>query len=150
MSKEYSKSHYDAKMELTKKDIKNGYVRLDTYAVYKANKLGEVDCCGVLFHNLKTIMRYSRKNPVQREVLALVNQTLRLAREEGVDIREALREELDILDEIYNDPSGIPTEIINLNKLSDMFSEENKAKTKYDLPKHTFGIEEDPVAPEPV
>ena len=98
----WSSSHYDSKIKLTKADIKNGSVRVDAYAVYRANEIHKQDKSGVLFHLLKTILRFGVKNTVEREVLAIVNQSLRLAREEGIDIRESLKKELNILEEIYD------------------------------------------------
>ena len=96
----WTSSHYDSKINLTNADIKNGSVRVDAYAVYRANEIHKQDKSGVLFHLLKTILRFGVKNTVEREVLAIVNQSLRLAREEGVDIRDSLKKELDLLDEI--------------------------------------------------
>ena len=98
----WTSSHYDSKINLTNSDIKNGSVRVDAYAVYRANEIHKQDKSGVLFHLLKTILRFGVKNTVEREVLAIVNQSLRLAREEGIDIRESLKKELNILEEIYD------------------------------------------------
>ena len=98
----WTSSHYDSKINLTKADIKNGSVRVDAYAVYRANEIHKQDKSGVLFHLLKTILRFGVKNTVEREVLAIVNQSLRLAREEGIDIRDSLKKELNILEEIYD------------------------------------------------
>ena len=75
---------------------------MDAYAVYRANEIHKQDKSGVLFHLLKTILRFGVKNTVEREVLAIVNQSLRLAREEGIDIRDSLKKELNILEEIYD------------------------------------------------
>ena len=97
MKDKYSTNHYDARMELTQRDIDNGFVRMDAYSIYKANNMNQFDKNGLLFHNLKTLLRFGIKNEISREVKALVVQSLRLAREEGINISEILQDELDII-----------------------------------------------------
>lgn len=102
MKDKYSTNHYDARMELTQRDIDNGFVRMDAYSIYKANNMNQFDKNGLLFHNLKTLLRFGIKNEISREVKALVVQSLRLAREEGIDISEILQDELGIIN--YKNP----------------------------------------------
>lgn len=43
----WTSSHYDSKINLTNADIKNGSVRADAYAVYRANEVHKQDKSGV-------------------------------------------------------------------------------------------------------
>ena len=99
----WSKNHYNANIPLSKVDIKNGFVRADAYSIYRANNISKHDKSGILFHTLKTILRFGEKNTIDREISAILNQSLRLARDEGVDIRKFLIEELELLNNIYSD-----------------------------------------------
>lgn len=82
----FSTTHYDYNYKLTEQDIKNGYVRMDTYFVSNVWKVGSKDDSGALWHCLKTINRFGEKNSVEREIKALYSQTKALARIYGVDL----------------------------------------------------------------
>lgn len=83
---EYSVKHYDTFYHLTDKDIEEGKIKVDAYFVAKQWKVGSKDDSGALFHNLKTIARFGEKNSIDREIKALYNQTLALARIYGVNL----------------------------------------------------------------
>ena len=80
----WTATHYNNTYTLTKEDIQRGNIKIDPYLVSMAWKLGEKDNTGVLFHNLKTIARFGGKNNIEREIVALHNQTKRLAELHGV------------------------------------------------------------------
>lgn len=82
----FSTSHYDYNYKLTEQDIKNGYIRMDTYFVSKVWGIGSKDDSGALWHSLKTINRFGEKNSVEREIKALYNQSKALARIYGVNL----------------------------------------------------------------
>lgn len=88
---DYTTKHYQFKhaIIITPEDVKKGYVelRLDPYFVSKAWKLGSKDESGALFHQLKTISRFGDKNPVPREINALFNQAIGMARTYGVTLK---------------------------------------------------------------
>ncbi len=81
-------THYDNWYTLSDQDKAIGKVKIDAYFVNKMWKLNEKDDTGGLFHNLKTIARFGDKNPVERELKALYNQTKRMAELYGVDLDE--------------------------------------------------------------
>lgn len=83
---EYSVKHYDTFYYLTDKDLEEGKIKVDAYFVAKQWKVGSKDDSGALFHNLKTIARFGEKNSIDREIKALYNQTLALARIYGVSL----------------------------------------------------------------
>ena len=83
---EWTASHYDNYYHLTPKDIEAGRIKIDAYFVNKMWKLNQKDDTGGLFHNLKTIARFSEKNSIERELKALYNQTKRMAELYGVDL----------------------------------------------------------------
>jgi hypothetical protein len=83
-STQWTAKHYDNLYQLTPEDIERGNIRIDPYFVNKLWKLNEKDNTGALFHNLKTIARFTDKNPVEREIKALYNQTKRMAELYGV------------------------------------------------------------------
>lgn len=83
---EYSLKHYDTFYQLTDKDIKQGKIKIDAYFVAKQWKVGSKDDSGALFHSLKTIARFGEKNSIEREIKALYNQTLALARIYNVEL----------------------------------------------------------------
>lgn len=83
---DYSLKHYDTFYHLTDKDIKEGKIKIDAYFVAKQWKVGSKDDSGALFHNLKTIARFGEKNSIEREIKALYNQTLALARIYNVEL----------------------------------------------------------------
>lgn len=85
---EFSKAHYDFNYELTEDDKIAGFIKVDPYFVNKTWGLNKKDDTGVIFHQLKTIARFSDKNPVEREVKALYNQVLRLAELHGIQLEE--------------------------------------------------------------
>lgn len=66
--------HYDKfEVNLTKKEIKEGKIRLDPYRVAMQWDLGSKDPSGCLFHLLKTIARFGTKkgNTKNREIESL-------------------------------------------------------------------------------
>lgn len=83
---EYSLKHYDNFYHLTEQDIKEGKIRVDAYWVAKQWRTGSRDDSGALWHSLKTIARFGEKNSVEREIKALYNQAIALARIYGVDL----------------------------------------------------------------
>lgn len=83
---EWTASHYDNYYQLTPKDIEAGKVKIDAYFVNKLWKLNQKDDTGGLFHSLKTIARFGEKNPIERELKALYNQTKRMAELYGVEL----------------------------------------------------------------
>ena len=76
---QWTAKHYDNIYQLTPEDIERGDIKIDPYFVNKLWKLNEKDNTGALFHNLKTIARFTDKNPIEREIKALYNQTKRMA-----------------------------------------------------------------------
>lgn len=86
LKEEYSAKHYDTFYHLTDKDIEQGKIKIDAYFVAKQWKVGSKDDSGALFHNLKTIARFGEKNSIEREIKALYNQTLALARIYNVEL----------------------------------------------------------------
>ncbi len=62
--KELSTSHYDG-LEIAGQ-------RIDPMWVYKKFRLHEIDESGALFHILKTILRFGKKNEVKRELQAII------------------------------------------------------------------------------
>lgn len=87
-SKVWTDSHYDNYYELTKEDVLEGRVKLDTYLVAKVWKVGSKDDSGALWHSLKTINRFGQKNDVSREIQALYAQAKALARIYGVTLND--------------------------------------------------------------
>lgn len=83
---QWTASHYDNYYQLTPEDIKVGKVKIDAYFVNKMWKLNQKDDTGGLFHSLKTIARFGEKNPIERELKALYNQTKRMAELYGVEL----------------------------------------------------------------
>lgn len=83
---QWTASHYDNYYQLTPADIKAGKVKIDAYFVNKMWKLNQKDDTGGLFHSLKTIARFGEKNPIERELKALYNQTKRMAELYGVEL----------------------------------------------------------------
>jgi len=90
--KDWTASHYDVNYTLSKKEIEQGFVRLDTYKVNKAWGLNSVDATGAAFHCLKTLNRIPRqKNPLERELRALVGQIKCWSNEEEIDLSDILK-----------------------------------------------------------
>ena len=90
--KGWTASHYDVNYTLSKKEIEQGFVRLDTYKVNKAWGLNSVDATGAAFHCLKTLNRIPRqKNPLERELRALVGQIKCWSNEEEIDLSDILK-----------------------------------------------------------
>lgn len=83
---EYSVNHYDFYYTLTENDIKQGKIKVDAYWVAKQWKTGSRDDSGALWHSLKTIARFGDKNSKEREIKALYNQALALARIYSVEL----------------------------------------------------------------
>lgn len=83
---EWTDKHYDFSYQLTKQDIENGFVKVDPYFVARIWQLGKKDDSGVLFHNLKNISRYGKKNSKEREIRALYAQIKRLAELEEIEL----------------------------------------------------------------
>lgn len=90
MTQEYSTKHYafNVRIKLTQEQCDQGYVDLwvDPYFVSKAWKLGSKDQSGALFHQLKTISRFGDKNSIEREINALFNQAIGMARTHNVQL----------------------------------------------------------------
>jgi hypothetical protein len=83
---QWTAQHYDNYYHLSEKDIKDGKIKVDAYFVNKMWKLNQKDDTGGLFHSLKTIARFGEKNPIERELKALYNQTKRMAELYGVEL----------------------------------------------------------------
>jgi predicted transcriptional regulator len=81
---EYDKSHYDFMYKLTEKDIKKEKIKIDPYFV--ASVWNIQDNTGVLFHNLKNIARYGKKNSKGREIKSIYYQIKRLAELLNIDL----------------------------------------------------------------
>lgn len=82
----YSLDHYDLYYTLTEKDIEAGKIKVDAYWVAKQWKTGSRDDSGALWHSLKTIARFGEKNGKAREIKALYNQAIALARIYDVEL----------------------------------------------------------------
>lgn len=82
----YSLDHYDLYYTLTEKDIEAGKIKVDAYWVAKQWKTGSRDDSGALWHSLKTIARFGEKNDKAREIKALYNQAIALARIYDVEL----------------------------------------------------------------
>lgn len=82
----YSLDHYNLYYTLTEKDIEAGKIKVDAYWVAKQWKTGSRDDSGALWHSLKTIARFGEKNDKAREIKALYNQALALARIYDVEL----------------------------------------------------------------
>lgn len=83
---QWSDVHYNNYYQLTPEDIEAGQIKIDAYFVNKVWKLNSKDDTGVLFHSLKTIARFGDKNPIEREIKALYNQTKRMAQLHGIEL----------------------------------------------------------------
>jgi hypothetical protein len=90
MESEWTDSHYDFYYlhELSDEEIRDRKVeiKIDPYFVNMHWKLNEKDSTGALFHNLKTIARFTDKNDIKREIKALYGQTKRMAELYGVEL----------------------------------------------------------------
>jgi hypothetical protein len=82
----YRLDHYDLYYTLTEKDIESGKIKVDAYWVAKQWKTGSRDDSGALWHSLKTIARFGEKNDKAREIKALYNQAIALARIYDVEL----------------------------------------------------------------
>jgi hypothetical protein len=82
----YTTDHYDLYYTLTEKDIQDGKIKVDAYWVAKQWKTGSRDDSGALWHSLKTIARFGEKNDKAREIKALYNQAIALARIYDVEL----------------------------------------------------------------
>jgi hypothetical protein len=82
----YCLEHYNLYYTLTEKDIKAGKIKVDAYWVAKQWKTGSRDDSGALWHSLKTIARFGEKNDKAREIKALYNQAIALARIYDVEL----------------------------------------------------------------
>jgi hypothetical protein len=82
----YTTEHYDLYYTLTEKDIEAGEIKVDAYWVAKQWKTGSRDDSGALWHSLKTIARFGEKNDKAREIKALYNQAIALARIYDVEL----------------------------------------------------------------
>ena len=123
---DYTTKHYQFKhtILITPEDVKKGYVelRLDPYFVSKAWKLGSKDESGALFHQLKTISRFGEKNSVPREINALFNQAIGMARTYGVT--------LNVHDWSFIEKNKEETESNSVNPSIDMFKQSQKEIVK--------------------
>jgi len=84
----WTDKHYDFKYQLTKKDLENGFIKLDPYFVAKEWKIGSKDDSGALFHSFKLFPRWAEKNSFEREVIALYKQTKRMAEIYNIELEE--------------------------------------------------------------
>jgi hypothetical protein len=82
----FCQDHYNMYYTLTEKDIKAGKIKVDAYWVAKQWKTGSRDDSGALWHSLKTIARFGEKNSKAREIKALYNQAIALARIYDVEL----------------------------------------------------------------
>lgn len=82
----FCQEHYNMYYTLTEKDIEAGKIKVDAYWVAKQWKTGSRDDSGALWHSLKTIARFGDKNSKEREIKALYNQALALARIYNVEL----------------------------------------------------------------
>lgn len=82
----YCLEHYNMYYTLTEKDIEAGKIKVDAYWVAKQWKTGSRDDSGALWHSLKTIARFGEKNDKAREIKALYNQAVALARIYDVEL----------------------------------------------------------------
>ena len=82
----YSLDHYNMYYTLTENDIEAGKIKVDAYWVAKQWKTGSRDDSGALWHSLKTIARFGEKNDKAREIKALYNQAIALARIYDVEL----------------------------------------------------------------
>ena len=73
--KTLSTAHYDG-LEI------NGE-RIDPMWVYKKFKLHEIDETGALFHILKSVLRFGKKNEIEREFQAIIGSAQR-----GLDLMQ--------------------------------------------------------------
>lgn len=69
-------AHYDFTHKLTKEELHSGVIRIDPYFVASIWKMP--DPTGCLFHILKTIARFGKKNEPSREVDSIVKTVRRL------------------------------------------------------------------------
>jgi hypothetical protein len=86
----WTDKHYDTyyRKVLTEEEIASGevFIKIDPYFVNKHWRLNSKDDTGILFHQLKTLARFSDKNPVEREIKALYGQVKRMAELYGVEL----------------------------------------------------------------
>jgi hypothetical protein len=82
----FCQDHYNMYYTLTEKDIEDGKIKVDAYWVAKQWKTGSRDDSGALWHSLKTIARFGEKNGKVREIKALYNQAIALARIYDVEL----------------------------------------------------------------
>ena len=82
----YTTDHYNLYYTLTESDIEAGKIKVDAYWVAKQWKTGSRDDSGALWHSLKTIARFGEKNDKAREIKALYNQAIALARIYDVEL----------------------------------------------------------------
>lgn len=82
----WTDKHYNFTYNLTDEDITKGSIKLDPMFISLQWRLGTKDPSCILYHNLKTISRFSEKNSVEREIKALYNQTKRMAELYGVEL----------------------------------------------------------------
>lgn len=85
---QWTDKHYNNVYKLTQKDIEAGEIRVDAYFVAKQWKTGSKDDSGALFHILKTVARFGDKNDIEREVKALHDQALGVARSFCVEVEK--------------------------------------------------------------
>ena len=90
--KSWSATHYDVNYTLSEKEKEVGFIRLDTYKVNKAWKMNDFDATGCGFHILKTVNRIPRnKNPLERELRAIIGQAKCWANEESIDLSDLFK-----------------------------------------------------------
>lgn len=86
---EWTDEHYNFDYKLTPEDIEKGSVRIDAYFVNRMWNINQADDTGAAFHLLKTLTRLSNnKNPLERELTAIVEQAKILAKLHNVELKE--------------------------------------------------------------
>lgn len=83
---EWTDKHYNFTYDLKEGDIKQGVIKIDPYFVNEVWGLNKKDSTGIIFHCLKTLARWTDKNPEEREIRALYGQIKRLAEMRGVEL----------------------------------------------------------------
>ena len=69
-------AHYNFTHKLTKEELASGEIRVDPYFVASVWKFP--DATGCLFHILKTIARFGKKNETSREIDSIAKTIKRL------------------------------------------------------------------------
>lgn len=113
MENKWTDKHYDGDINLSKSEIKEKKIRVDVYKFYESHKIHMVDKFGILFHTLKAITRFGKKNEDERDLKAMIIQPMIMARYMGYDFREIYKKEIDLLDKEFDDELKIVASITN-------------------------------------